>query len=472
MCAYFFGSDKATKGSLIKTHLNTLIRFCSLSQNPKLLNLRTWLGVLSLSMFAACSHEVHDPALLGEISSDLPKSEAKADDPQSDLPKSDEPKADSPKSDVPKPDSSTTNTDCENLDRTQFTVDSFYCDLKEMKVKSVAELIDATPSHIRDSYTFMEKSSGLHKVSLEFPRIIFFGTDARFLMALGTDPSDKRYNVVEFAALSPETGIWDYRTMSFEDDGLVLNDDSDSCTACHGAPSRPIWGGYPTWSGAFGEQDNILTEGQISKIQAIKSDPTALGGRVRNLNFPNDHTIVNNKNIYLPSRSYGYANTVFNFELGPAVADGIANRLKSRDDWDVLKYELVEAGYCNDSFYELADVLKKYGLTDGNDFNLENLANNDDRGNDSFRWNQGNTSLADLVAFRVLDFILKENPSAELLAALEPVEAQRAEWIYYSYDLRGADKVDSILGEHSYIDIRPKQELMPNVKAEFCAALP
>ena len=120
--------------------------------------------------------------------------------------------------------------------------------------RNVQELLNQLPRHMRMNYTFMEKSGSLQPASLEHPRLIHFGSDARFLLAVSTDPSDPEREVLEFADLDAQ-GHWRFRTLDLRTTPATLAEPA-VCKTCHGQQvTRPIWGAYPSWPGSFSPQD-------------------------------------------------------------------------------------------------------------------------------------------------------------------------------------------------------------------------
>src|SRR5262249_2377892 len=69
------------------------------------------------------------------------------------------------------------------------------------------------PASMGESFTLMETSRSRHAASRERPRIIMYGTDARFLVAASTDPADRLYEVLEMAELDEASGKWRFRDL-------------------------------------------------------------------------------------------------------------------------------------------------------------------------------------------------------------------------------------------------------------------
>lgn len=282
------------------------------------------------------------------------------------------------------------------------------------------------------------------------------------ILSAGGVPEDPLYEVIEMAELDADTGEWIFRALDFQSDPPALGDSDASCQGCHGNPVRPIWGNYPDWPGAFGENENDLTGPQSEALSAMNQTQ---GSSERY-----HHLLLPDGDLYLPSRAYGYANTAFNFELTVAQADGLVTRMMAADDWDTRKYDIVSGKWCDGTNGSPEDVMRGLGLDGSNDFQLHSpIFEASGDGYEEFDFNQGSTGLLDVVVFRVIDRIVSTDP--EMAEALSAVEPRRTEWITHWFDLRG-DAREAWIGEFDLYewDLRP-QELLPAARADMCAYL-
>ena len=344
------------------------------------------------------------------------------------------------------------------------TVQGIYAHVLEHEITNVRDLLSELPASMRESYVLMEDTRSRHLSELEHPRLIMYGVDARFLMSAGGVPEDPLYEVIEMAELDSATGEWIFRALDFEQSPPALSSSDDSCIGCHGDPVRPIWGNYPDWPGAFGANENHLTADQVEVMMRLLSDQEQTS-RYHHLALPSEHSVANNRSFYLPTRSYGYANTAFNFELVVAQSDGLVTRMSFAEGWDELRYDLVAAYWCGRG--SAADVFAALGLNGPNDFQLNGPVFEAEPG--GFGWNQGSTGLDDVVIFRVIDRIAADDPAmADALSAAEPT---RSQWVRHWFDLRGEPRAQWLRDFDLYdYDLRP-QELLPAVSGEMCSYL-
>ena len=291
-----------------------------------------------------------------------------------------------------------------------------------------------------------------------------YGPDARLLLGVSSHPADPMREVVEIAELDEATGFWRFSQFDFAN-AFVHDTSTESCTGCHGSPLRPIWGAYPDWPGAFAGADEDLDADQAASLMALKTDPQ---DRFHHLVFPSDHSIETNRQLYLPARRYGYANTSFNFELNAAVADGIARRIVGHPRWAVDGRRLLAAqwGCGATGAAELDRLYNRFDVDGNNDFRLATLAFEPGAsGWQEYDWNQGSTGLEDSVAFRTLDLAARRDPAlAAIVDADQLFNRLSTDW----FDVLGADR-SAFLRSNGLdtIDFRP-QNLSDAFVARVC----
>ncbi len=332
-------------------------------------------------------------------------------------------------------------------------------------ITTVADFLSALPSYMGESFVLMEDTRSRHRASLEYPRIIMYGPDARLLLGVSSHPSDPLREVVEVAELDESTGLWRFSQFDFRN-AFVHDTDTASCAGCHGSPLRPIWGEYPDWTGAFAGQDERLSGGQASTLMRLKYDPF---DRFHQLVFPSDHSIQSNGQLYLPSRQYGYANTSFNFELNAAVADGIARRILNHPSWPSEGYRLLAAQWGCGAGIDSAglDALyNRFGIDGNNDFQLESLVSEAlDGQRDEYGWNQGSTGLDKSVAFRTLDLAAQRDPGLEAIVSGNQLFV---DFSNYWFNTLGAQRSEAIRVNGIYeTDFRP-QNLSGGLVGQVC----
>lgn len=292
--------------------------------------------------------------------------------------------------------------------------------VQQNRLSNVATLLKALPAHYQRNYAFMERTRGPGKSSLTFPRIVLFGSDARFLMNISTDPSDPGYERLDMASMNKTTGNWEFAQMNFTTSPPTLRQNPAECTQCHGNPARPIWGSYLNWPGAFadnpapGDQAEGLTAAQAQRLNQLKSGQ-GNPERFHTLKWGRDYQAGQSQ--LLPDSTYGHALTIFNDELGYTASESIYRRMKTRfpQRFAALREELLLLGYfdrqtrlltsserqriatlvtqAGGSGDRMESLFAVLGINVNNEFSLHKLAN--EAPNPS--WNAGSGDLTGLV---------------------------------------------------------------------------
>jgi hypothetical protein len=317
-------------------------------------------------------------------------------------------------------------------------IDALYAFATEAGLSSLEGLLAVLPTWLHANHILVEASRSGHPASLEHPRVLLFGSDARFLMAFGSDPDDPLREVVDVAELG-DGGFWKFRSIDFGTSPATLSPDDSACTGCHADPPRPFWGSYPNWAGMFGPQRDLVTAAQADRLNELRANPGA-SDRLFALGVPapfGGGAWEQGDLVRLPGRAYAYANTVFNMELGAAVADAAFRRLHAARGFEQLRDELLTLSYCapgDDAGYvgsgardAVSSTLLALGVAPaGRDslyrhlgvdpdlsFSLHRLAGEPPDPN----WNVSTDTLAGLVNLLVLHDWMRED--AELLRLLE-----------------------------------------------------
>jgi hypothetical protein len=384
-------------------------------------------------------------------------------------------------------------------------IDALHAFATEHGLLSVEDLLRALPGWLLASHVLVESTRTDHPASVEHPRLLLFGSDARLLMALGSDPEDPEREVVDLAELE-ESGFWKFRSIDFRTSPPTLSSDDGACTRCHADPPRPIWGSYPSWPGMFGAEHDRVTAAQAQRLNALRADPGA-SDRFFALGLPapfGGGDWEEGDLVRLPGRAYAYANTVFNLELGAAVADGVFRRLRASRRFRELRDELLTLSYCaprDASAYAssgardaIAGTLRGLGVAPATTDSLyRHLGVDPDRAFSLDRlaseapdpsWNVATDSLARLVDLRILEGWMREDP--ELLRLLEAAPDRESAFdagcfehvadlvrhkVHLGWTLRGAARQASRAAGMDLNLLRATQGVLDPVRDSLCPLL-
>jgi len=320
-------------------------------------------------------------------------------------------------------------------------IDALHAFVTEAGVASVAELLAVLPGWLHSNHVLIDQTRTAHRASVEHPRVILFGSDARFLLSFGSDPADPTREVVDLAELEAD-GHWKLRSLDFRTTPPTLSADDAACTGCHADPPRPFWGSYPSWPGAFGADRDRVTAAQATRLNQLRANPGA-SDRFFALGIPPPYgggPWEAGDVVRLPGRYYAYSNTILNLELGAAVADGAFQRLRAAPGYRDLRDELLTLSYCavsDASGYVSSgarnavtatllargvtpasrDALYRHlGVDPAGTFSLHRLAGE----TPDPSWNVATDSLAGLVNLLILHDWMQKDPALLLLLEAQP----------------------------------------------------
>ena len=134
------------------------------------------------------------------------------------------------------------------------TIEGMQAYIQKNNITTIEALLDALPNHYRTNFSLVEHTRATGQSNLEYPRIVLFGSDGRFMLNVGTKPDDPMYNVLDVAELHLDTGRWEFSVFDFRENKPLLTRNDPTCNACHGDKnSRPVWGDFQEWTGVFGD---------------------------------------------------------------------------------------------------------------------------------------------------------------------------------------------------------------------------
>lgn len=335
----------------------------------------------------------------------------------------------------------------------EMTVKGMQQFIKDKGIKSVDEFLTYLPAHFRNNFSLVEKTISAGSASLEYPRIILFGSDGHFMMDLPTDPNDHHYTHIPVMQLDTQTGHWEFSQFDFSEEQPVLRRNLAKCRTCHGdANARPMWGTFWEWEGIFGDSvvagprpeamhhthaikmnDIMRGEGGSTRFDILKWRKTQMrrgGARM------------------LAEHDFGPELVISNIVMGSATALGTYLRLSHHDDYQAQRHEMLLAYYLHrvekQTRYVKADnskarfeyardtnlaisqqlatqaapaldpMLLRMGIDTSEAFSLATIHGQDEPKPD---WSMGASDLYDMLMLQVLDELRRDDPIvAEILA--------------------------------------------------------
>ncbi len=122
--------------------------------------------------------------------------------------------------------------------------------IRSRGISSVESLIQALPPAHKRNFVSLFRSSSPSRdtVSVEFPRVVSGGLDARFIASWGTNPEAPGFHHFEFLQHDPGRRRWIAGVIDFSGGQPVLRH-PNTCARCHSELNRPLWGGTE-WLGS------------------------------------------------------------------------------------------------------------------------------------------------------------------------------------------------------------------------------
>lgn len=206
--------------------------------------------------------------------------------------------------------------------------------------ETVHEFLLALPDELLQNATLVRESQSLQQATPGYPRQVFFGSDARFLMGVSSLKSDPLYSVIEFADYNSSEGVYRAGSIHFSHGAAPhLENSPKTCQICHGATWRPIWGEYETWPGVYGNNVGKIEKSEIPGFMSyLSAKPTEPNLQPLDLVF---NTTSKPPTALLKNRHYRYPNTVFGFVVGGTVATGAYVRIRQSAAYEKLRWGLL-----------------------------------------------------------------------------------------------------------------------------------
>lgn len=137
------------------------------------------------------------------------------------------------------------------------------------KLTTIDSVIPLLPKTYRESFLLMRESHSMQEASLENPRAIVFGQNAKLIMAFNGDSSQKNYNQLELIEFNDQAKAFEFRTILFgEGEPKFSNVNPSKCLSCHGAVPQPLWDDYKKWPGMIAANDELDNDDEIELLKS------------------------------------------------------------------------------------------------------------------------------------------------------------------------------------------------------------
>ncbi len=235
--------------------------------------------------------------------------------------------------------------------------------LSRQDIDSVEELIAALPAAQRSRYALVFESRSLQGASLENPRVILYGTDARFIVTFNGSPAQRGFRVVETMEFDDDSKEFRLRELVFPEraDGVakvvVSEVNPQHCARCHGAPARPVWDTFPLWPGAYGERYRARLSAReragLAAFLALQPTHPRYGQLLGVKRFADPQTFRSSALTQYAGIPEEPPNAELAIDLGRLQAQSIAGQLVRQPGFELYRYALL--GLADNACGRLAD---------------------------------------------------------------------------------------------------------------------
>ena len=204
----------------------------------------------------------------------------------------------------------------------------------DCRFNSIEQVIGILPSSYRSNFTLVHHSQSLQGASIQAPRVISFGADAKLILSFNGDPSENRFNAIELIQFREATGKFEARDISFEQSKPVFSAANPArCISCHQTDLRPNWESFPLWPGLYGSQNDSSLGEEASDFQNFVRSSSS-NSRYSKLNL---------------SANFKSKNILFTEALIDLNLTRIAKEMHLNSKLSPLRYAILSASRCFDA---------------------------------------------------------------------------------------------------------------------------
>ena len=139
--------------------------------------------------------------------------------------------------------------------------------IRERGVTKPGEALALLPEPMRLNYTMVYASRSLQHASLENPRVLLFGTDARFIVTFNGSSDQQGSDQLEILHFDDASETFELRSIGFGSEVHFSEANPSACTSCHRPSPQPIWkdygsaneaAGHGQWLGTYGSNHDFV----------------------------------------------------------------------------------------------------------------------------------------------------------------------------------------------------------------------
>lgn len=145
-----------------------------------------------------------------------------------------------------------------------FGIDDFKRAIETSGASTLQQAVPILSKNLKSNFTAVYHSNSVQAATERDPRVIFWDESSDFAATFSGAGSGDDRDAIEMFQFDPKTARFEFlrQTFPLQRNSAGQPDFSPkretSCLACHGADPRPIWAEYPTWTGVFGSDNDLL----------------------------------------------------------------------------------------------------------------------------------------------------------------------------------------------------------------------
>ena len=320
--------------------------------------------------------------------------------------------------------------------------------MEEHQITTIEELLNRLPDSYRNNFSLVEHTRATGQSNVQFPRIVLFGPDGRFLLNIGTKADDPKYNLLDVGELHDDTGQWEFSVFDFNGPKPTLSRNDASCVECHGDKnSRPVWGTNLLWTGVFGDNIAPGPQGEAMDTKHAVRMNEIIDGQGNSPRFDfllwNEERPRRGGKRKLANHILGVDLFLSNIAMGSATARGAFTRLSRfypekyqdhREDLVFAYYLKKGNAYISEQEqahielvkqtlgieqYDLDSLLLAMGLDTKEAFSVSTLHALE---SPITKWSMGRGDLHDMLMLQVLDDLRWNNPTVDTIVSDRVIE--------------------------------------------------
>ena len=158
-----------------------------------------------------------------------------------------------------------------------FGINEFKHGIEESGASTLAQAVPILAKNLKSNFTAVYHSNSVQGGTERDPRVIFWDEGSGFAATFSGDPLGSEHDAIEMFQFDSKTARFEFLRQVFplSKTSTGLPDFSPkreaSCLSCHGKDPRPIWAEYPSWSGVFGSDNDLLKAPEKTLFESFVS---------------------------------------------------------------------------------------------------------------------------------------------------------------------------------------------------------